>query len=310
MYRIAVMGTPEFAIPSFEALRSDSRFTIAAVITQPDKPVGRSKQLQPSPVKKWATAAGLPVLAPDKVKDNTELFEQLKTLDLDVIVVAAYGKILPQEILDIPKHGVINVHGSILPKYRGASPIAAAILNGDSQTGVTIMKMELAMDTGPVIGTSSPVNIAPSDTTATLSDKLSQIGAQTLLKHLPDYLDGKITPTPQDNTQATSVKLISKEDGLVNWQEDAKMIERKIRAYQPWPSAFTKLDGKILKVLRAEVLPETSTPGKVWQTPDGYPAVFAGNGSLKLLEVQLEGKKSTTGVDFLRGYPKLLSGLI
>ena len=309
-YQIGFMGTPGFAVPSLEALIKDGRFKVALVITQPDKPVGRSRQLQASPVKKWAVAASLPVLAPDKVRDNVELFERLKALDLDTIVVAAYGKILPQEILDIPKLGVVNVHGSILPKYRGASPIAAAILNGDTATGVTIMKMELAMDTGPVIGFSEPVGIAADDTTATLSDKLSQIGAQTLLKYLPDYLDGKITPTPQDDTQATSVKLINKEDGEIDWQSDAIVIERKVRAYQPWPSAFTKLDGKILKVLRAELLPEVGTPGVVWQTPDDYPAVFTQNGSLKLLEVQLEGKKSTTGVDFLRGYPKLLSGLI
>jgi len=309
-YRVGFMGTPEFAVASLQALIKDGRFEIKVVVTQPDKPVGRSKQLQPSPVKKWAVATGLPVLAPDKVRDNVELFERLKALDLDTIVVTAYGKILPQEILDIPKYGVVNVHGSTLPKYRGASPIAAAILNGDGQTGVTIMRMELAMDTGPVIGSSDKVPIAPDDTTATLSEKLSQIGAQTLLKYLPDYLDGKITPTPQDDTQATSVKLINKEDGLINWQEDAKKIECKIRAYQPWPSAFTKLDGKILKVLRAELLPETGTAGVVWRTPDGHPAVFTRNGSLKLLEVQLEGKKSTTGVDFLRGYPKLLSGLI
>lgn len=304
------MGTPEFAVATLSALISDGQYQIAAVITQSDKPMGRSKELVPSPVKKWAVAAGLPVLTPDKVKGNAELFEQLKALDLDAIVVAAYGKILPQEMLDIPKRGVVNVHGSLLPKYRGASPIAAAILNGDPTTGVTIMKMELAMDTGPVIGSSDKVPIAPDDTTATLSEKLSRIGAEALIKYLPDYLDGKITPTPQDNTQATSVKLINKEDGLINWQEDAKMIERKVRAYQPWPSAFTKLDGKILKVLRAELLPEVGTPGQVWQTPDGYPAVFTGNGSLKLLELQLEGKKTTTGVDFLRGYPKLLSGLI
>ena len=309
-YKIGFMGTPEFAVATLSALIDDGHYQIVVVITQPDKPVGRSKQLQPSPVKKWAVAAGLPVLTPDKVKGNAELFEQLKALDLDAIVVAAYGKILPQEILDIPRDGVVNVHGSILPKYRGASPVAAAILNGDPTTGVTIMKMELAMDTGPVVGTSSPVNIAADDTTATLSDKLSQIGAQTLLKYLPDYLDGKITPTPQDDTRATSVKLINKEDGGIDWQSDAIVIERKVRAYQPWPSAFTKIDGKILKVLRAQLLPETGTAGVVWRTPDGYPAVFTGNGSLKLLEVQLEGKKSATGVDFLRGYPKLLSSLI
>src|SRR3989338_8815433 len=309
-YRIGFMGTPEFAVASLQALINDGRYEIKIVITQPDKPVGRSKELIPSPVKKTALSADLNILTPVKIKGNTELFEQLKVLNLDVIIVVAYCKILQQELLDIPKKGIVNVHGSILPKYRGASPIAAAILNGDAKTGVTIMQLELSMDTGPIIGFSEVINMEADDTTASLSKKLSQIGADALIKYLSDYLEEKITPQLQDETQATMVKLINKQDGLINWQEEAKLIERKIRAYHPWPSTFTKFDNKLLKILRAEFLTETGAVGRVWQTADGYPAVFANNGSLKLLQVQLEGKKSTSGADFLKGYPSLLSGLI
>lgn len=304
------MGTPEFAVVSLQALLSDDRFEIKIVVTQPDRPVGRSKDPQPSPIKKTALAAGVPVLTPAKVKGNTELFEQLKALDLDAIVVVAYGKILPQEILDIPKRGVVNVHGSLLPKYRGASPIAGAILNNDAETGVTIMRLVLEMDAGPIIGKSDPVRIEPADITATLSTKLSSVGADALLKYLPDYLDGKITPTPQDETQATYTKLLTKEDGRIDWNNEATFIERKIRAYQPWPGAYTQLEEKILKILRAEVIAETRGIGEVWKTLDGYPAASTGSGSLKLLEVQWEGKKPTSGVDFLRGHPQLLSRLV
>lgn len=309
-YRTGFMGTPEFAVASLQALIQDGRFEIKAVITQPDRPIGRSKEPQPSPVKKAALEAGLTAITPAKVKGSTELFNQLKALNLDAIVVVAYGKILPQEILDIPKMGVVNVHGSTLPKYRGASPIAGAILSGDAKTGVTIMKLDPEMDTGPIIGISEPVKIAANDTTATLSTKLSLAGAQTLLKCLPDYLEGKITPTPQDETQATYTKLITKEDGQINWNGEAAAIERQIRAYQPWPGAFTQFKGKLLKILRAETIAETHDAGKAWKTLDEYPAIGTKAGSLKLLEVQLEGKKSTSGVDFLRGHPQLLSGLI
>jgi len=309
-YKIGFMGTPEFAVASLQALINDGRYQVAAVITQPDKPVGRSKELISSPIKQTALAAGLTVITPNKLRGNTDLFSQLEALDLDAIIVVAYGKILPQEILDIPKHGVVNVHGSILPKYRGASPIAAAILNDDKTTGVTIMQMGPAMDTGPIIGFSSLIDIADYDTTTSLSTKLSIIGAEALIKYLPDYLDGKITPQPQDNDQATTVKLINKEDGLINWNEDAALIARKIRAYYPWPGTFTTFNGKNLKVIRADALPETGTPKSVWKDPNGYPVIFAGSGSLKLIQVQLEGKKPTSGADFLKGYPQLLNGLV
>ncbi|MBN2585205.1 methionyl-tRNA formyltransferase [Patescibacteria group bacterium] len=309
-YRVGFMGTPEAAVPILQALINDARFEIKVVITQPDKPIGRSKTPKPSPVKLLALSANIPILTPEKVKNNSELIAQLKALGLDAIVVAIYGKILPQEVLDIPRRGIVVVHPSTLPKYRGASPVASAILNGDQTTGVTIMKMVLEMDAGPIIGFSDQIKIADGDTTATLSEKLAHVGADTLIKYLPDYLDGTITPIPQDDTQATYVKLINKHDGLIDWQEDSKLIERKIRAYQPWPGVFTKFDNKLLKILRAEFLPETGMVGSVYQTVDGYPAVFAEGGSLKLTQVQLEGKKPTSGADFIKGYPKLLNGLV
>jgi len=309
-YKIGFMGTPEEAAIILQALINSGLFDIRVVITRPDKPVGRSDQPQPSPVKQAALSANILVLTPEKVKGNSELLDQLRALDLDTIVVAIYSKILPPKILDMPKMGVVNVHPSILPKYRGASPVTGAILNNDPETGVTIMRLEETMDTGPIIGVSEKIKIESYDTTSSLAEKLAKIGAEALIKFLPDYLDGKIIPVPQADSGVTYVKLIDKQDGLINWQEDAAAIERKIRAYYPWPGTFTKFNGKTLKIIRADVLPETGTLQSVWRTPDGYPAIFANGGSLKLIQVQLEGKKPTTGADFLKGYPTLLSGLV
>lgn len=306
-YITIFIGTPEFAIPSLKALISSPLFDIQAVITQPDKPGKRGKQSLPSPIKKEVEENNITVLTPTKIKNNLELFQTLKNLNPDIIVVVAYGKILPQEVLDIPKFGVVNLHGSILPKYRGASPITASILNGDKETGITLMKMELAMDTGPIIAISNPITIAKDDTVASLSEKMSKIGAETLIEHLPQYLEGKLTPKKQDEKQATYVKLITKQDGVINWKESAEVIERKVRAYWKWPSVFTRFNNKLLKIFRAEVLNKiTDKPGIVWLTDDKYPAVNTSVGSLKLLEVQLEGKKVTSGKDFVSGHKELI----
>ena len=210
------MGTPEFAVPSLQILLDNTRIEVVGVVTQPDKPAGRSGQLQPSSVKQLALSRQIHVWTPEKVKHNSELIEQIKIAQPDAIVVVAYGKILPQEILDIPKYGIVNVHGSLLPKYRGASPITASILNGDTATGITLMKMVLAMDAGPIIAKSEPVTIASNDTTATLAQKLSTIGAQLLNTDLLLYLDSQITPTPQDDNQVTFVSIIKKEDGILS----------------------------------------------------------------------------------------------
>jgi len=301
------MGTPHFAIPSLEMLLQHPQIDIVGVITQPDKPAGRTGTPQFSPVKQFAFDHNLTIWTPEKVKHNDELINQIKTSKPDTIVVAAYGKILPQEILDIPPKGIVNIHGSFLPKYRGASPIAASIINGDTIARVTLMKMALAMDAGPIIATSEPVAIEPSDTTGTLTQKLSQAGAELLQQQLIPYLENKISPLPQDEQNATTVSLVKKEDGKINWQESATLIERKIRAYQPWPSAYTFWQGQRIKLMASEVIPEApSEVGTIWLTPDHYPAVTTGEDSLKIITLQLEGKAVTSGKDFLLGRPNLI----
>lgn len=297
------MGTPDFALPSLRALIENPDFEIQAVITQPDKPVGRNKTFQASPIKKLALANNIEVFTPDKIKSNAKIKEKIIKANPDVIVVVAYGKILPQEILDIPKMGIVNIHGSILPKHRGASPIVGSILAGDKETGVTLMKLDSKMDAGPIIAVSNPIAIIKNDTTATLSDKLAKIGANLLISNLTKYIEGQIKPQPQDNTQATYVKLIKKSDGQINWHESAEIIARKIRAYIPWPSAFTKYQDKLLKIISAVIIDKTTneTLGTIWLTDDKYPAVNTSLGSLKLMEVQLAGKKPMSGKNFLLG---------
>ena len=247
-YQVVFMGTPDFSIPSLKALIDSPLFNIQAVVTQPDRPGKRGKQPLPSHVKEEAEKNNIDVLTPTKIKGDSEFIQKLKDLNPDVIVVVAYGKILPQELLDIPKFGIVNIHGSILPKYRGASPIATSILNGDKTTGVTLMKMALEMDAGPIIATSDPIAITKNDTTISLSEKMSEIGAEILIKYLPKYLAGDITPKPQNKAQATYVKLITKQDGAIDWQETAGVISRKVRAYWKWPSTFTKFNNKLLKI--------------------------------------------------------------
>ncbi len=297
------MGTPKFALPSLQALINDSNLEVNLVITQPDKSTGRNKILKPSPIKELALSNNIEVFTLDKIKSDAKIKEKIIKANPDVIVVVAYGKILPQEILDISKMGTVNIHASILPKYRGASPVVGSILAGDKQTGVTLMKLDAQMDTGPIIAISQPVLISQNDTTATLSDKLAKIGANLLISNLTKYIEGQIKPQPQDNTQATYVKLIKKSDGQINWNESAEIIARKIRAYIPWPSAFTKYQNKLLKIVSAITIDKTTgkTPGTIWLTDDKYPAVNTSLGSLKLIEVQLAGKKPMSGKNFLLG---------
>ena len=307
-YRVVFMGTPEFAVPSLQALISNpSSISIEAVVTQPDKPVGRTSTPQPSPIKQLSIQNNLKVITPEKIKHNTEFIMQLKSLNPDVIVVVAYGKILPQEVLDIPQHGVVNIHASLLPHYRGASPITASILNGDKHTGVTLMKMELEMDTGPIIAKSDNVEIKPDDTTASLTKKLMQVGADLLNQYLIQYLGNNIRPITQDDTQATYVKIIHKEDGKIDWQNSAEMIDRQIRGYNPWPSAYTFWNGQRLKILMGQVISSANQPtGRVWLTEDKFPAISTNQNSVKLLSAQLEGKKPTSGQDFLQGHPDFI----
>ena len=298
MTRIVFMGTPEFAVPILQALIAN--YHVVAVYTRIDKPSGRGKQVVVSPVKHFALQHNLPLEQPRSLRNGSEQ-HRLRDYNPDLIIVAAYGLILPKAILEIPPRGCINTHGSILPRLRGASPITYAILAGDAEAGVTLMQMDEGLDTGDTL-TARAVPIAPDDTTGSLTEKLSELGAQLLLDTLPAYLEGKITPKPQDHSQATMTRLVAKEDGQIKWDKSATYIERMVRAYQPWPTAFTQYRGEQFKILRASVLEHTAPeiPGTVLQIGKDI-GVATGKGILLLHEVQLAGKRAMTAGEFARG---------
>lgn len=292
------MGTPEFAVPVLQALVE--KYNVVAVYTRVDKPSGRGKQVVVSPVKHFALQRNLPLEQPRTLR-NTGEQNHLREYRPDLIVVAAYGLILPKAILDIPLRGCINTHASLLPRWRGASPITYAILSGDAEAGVTLMKMDEGLDTGDILAARAIPN-APEDTTGTLTEKLSRLGAQLLLDTIPAYLEGKISATPQDNSQATMTRLVAKEDGQIKWDTSAKYIERMVRAYQPWPTAFTQYRGEPLKILRAAVLEQFAPelPGTVLQVGKDI-GVATGKSILLLQEVQLAGKRALSAAEFARG---------
>lgn len=285
------MGTPEFAVPSLAALLA-AEYEVAGVLTRADQPAGRGQQVEMSPVKRRALQHGLTVLQPRTLR-NANAQAELAALAPDVIVVAAYGLILPQPVLDLPRFGCVNVHGSLLPRHRGAAPIAAAILAGDATAGISIMRMDAGVDTGPVLSVAS-LPIETDDTTGTLTTKLAALGAGLLIETLPAYLAGQIQPQPQPDFGATYAPRINKEDGQIDWTEPAERIERRVRAYQPWPSAYTTWNGQMLKVLAARAAtdaPSGAEAGMVIGGPRGSAGVVTGRGVLWLEEVQLAGKR-------------------
>ena len=299
MERLVFMGTPDFAVPVLEALIG--RYEIAGVVTQPDRRAKRGRKLEASPVKVVALAHDLPVLQPPSLR-RPDVVAELRALAPDVIVVAAYGHILRAEVLAIPPRGCLNVHASLLPRCRGAAPIAAAILAGEKETGVTIMLMDEGMDTGPILSQAA-CSISPQDTRESLGARLAQLGADLMMDTLPRWLAGEIEPRPQDHSQATYCRIIAKQDGLIDWSQSAVEIWRRSRAYHPWPGAYTFWRGKLLKVLRAEALPQWSgegEPGRVMALDEGL-AVVTGEGALLLGEVQLAGKRALSAEDFARG---------
>jgi len=302
--RLVFMGTPEFAVPTLRALheaRAPQGWQVAAVLTQPDRPAGRGNKVSASPVKEYALTQGLPVLQPSTLRKDPAVLATLTDLAPDVIVVAAYGLILPKRVLTIPRRGCINVHASLLPAYRGASPITAAILDGQSETGVSIMVMDAGLDTGPVL-TQARQPIRAADTTATLSARLAEQGAHELTTVLPHWLDGTIEPTPQTELpgEPSLCHQIAKEDGQIDWQRPAVVIERMTRAYTPWPSAYTTWRGDLFKIWQAAAVPGAAEPGRVVATPQG-PAVGTGAGLLLLHTVQPAGKRSMDIRSFLNG---------
>ena len=324
--QIIFMGTAELSCASLEKLARDKQFQIAAVVTQPDRPRGRDLKKQPSPVKALAQRLGLPVLQPPRVRDD-KFIAELRELKPDLIVVAAYGQILPQSILDLPRFGCLNVHTSLLPRHRGAAPIQWAIASGDAGTGVTIMKMDAGLDTGDIVAQRRTA-IQPADDSVTLHDRLAQLGAKLLLETIPDFVAGNIQPVPQPAEGASHAPKIKKEDGRIDWKLPAKTIWNRLRAFTPWPGAFTFWLGVPPSggnASCAEEPPEAGTPGaprpillKIWKAEiagcpgkpgeilsAGKDGIVTGCGvdALRILELQLEGGRRMSAAEFLAGHP-------
>jgi len=301
--RAVFMGTPEIAATVLKSVLA-SKHEVIAVVTQPDKPKGRGHEMAFPPVKEVALEAGISVMQPQRAKDETFIAE-LKALNPDIILVAAYGKLLPKAILDMPKFGCINVHASLLPKYRGASPIQWAVLNGDEKSGVTIMHMAETMDTGDIIMTKEVV-LAKDETAGSLHDKLAEIGGPLLIEAMDALETGRAPRIRQNDEDATHVTMLDKTMGNLDFSKPAVQLERWIRGLNPWPTAYTKLDGKMLKLWKAEVLPAKEAknvePGTVIDVlKDGFD-VLTGDGVLRVKELQLEGKRKMTAEEFLRGF--------
>ena len=300
--KVIFMGTPDFAVGTLEAIVAAGHEVVLAV-TQPDKPKGRGKSMQYPPVKEAAIAYGIEVYQPERVR-RLECIEYLAKYQPDIIVVAAFGQILPKEILEMPKYGCINVHASLLPKYRGAAPIQWAVINGEKASGVTIMRMDEGLDTGDMIA-SVAVELDAQETGGSLFDKLQDAGARLCVETMKSIEDGTAVYTPQDNEIATHTKMIQKSLGKINWSLSAVQIERLIRGLNPWPSAYTHLDNKAFKIWKARVV-ETDgayAPGCICKVGKNMMVVQTGEGGLELLEVQLAGKKRMYAGSFMRGYP-------
>lgn len=296
--RIVFMGSPEFAVPTLRLLAQN--YPVIGVVTQPDRPAGRGQALTPPPVKLLAIELGIALIQPPRLR-QPEAMEQLRRWSPDLIVVAAFGQILRPEVLDLPPLGCLNVHASLLPRWRGAAPISAAILAGDALTGVTIMRMDAGVDTGPILSQRTEA-IRPDDTTATLSQRLAMLGAELLIETLPGYLSGEIRPQPQDDALATYAPMLKKEDGMLDFGRSAVELERRVRAFQPWPGAYMEWSNGPLKVLKAAVdeAPQIASPGQRL-VHHGLPAVQTAHGLLLLEEVQPAGKKPMSGKAFLQG---------
>jgi len=300
--RIVFFGTPEFAIPTLKLL-IDSQHEVVGVVTQPDRVAGRGRKSRPSPVKQEALKAGIRVIQPERTS-NRAFIDDIKVLNPSAIVVVAYGQILKRDILDIPIYGCINVHASLLPKYRGAAPINWAIINGDTRTGVTIMKMDEGMDTGPIL-LQEEVQILPDDTAGSLSIKLSEIGARLLLKALDGLERGTLKPRPQTG-EPSYAPMLKKEDGLIDWSWDSVRIFNFVRGMNPWPCAFTYLDGERIKILRVrpvakDVGNQTDDPGALICHRKKELFVRCGDGYLSIIELQPEGRKVMTATAFIQG---------
>lgn len=300
--KIIFFGTPEFSVPAFRFL-IENGYQILAAVTAPDKPVGRKKILTPPPVKTFAQQNNIPVFQPVSLKKDADFLKQFKELKPDICVIVAYGKIIPKDYLDIPKYGFVNIHPSLLPKYRGPSPIQSAILNGEKETGVTIMLADEETDHGPIINQLKS-NISKLKTFKEISQELSELGAKLLIETLPGYIDGAIKPKPQNHSEATFTKMLQREDGKINWSQSAEQIYNQIRALNPEPGTWTLWNNQTLNITEAEILLASVnlSPGQV-QIIDNKIAIATSAGYLILKSLQLEGGKKIDAKSFLNGHP-------
>lgn len=299
--RIVFAGTPDFSVPPLRALLA-SEHQVVGVYTQPDRPAGRGRKLAPSPVKEEALAATVPVFQPVSLKD-ADAQRELAALKPDLMVVVAYGLLLPQAVLDIPRLGCINIHASLLPRWRGAAPIQRAILAGDDATGVGIMRMEAGLDTGPVY-LEKRIPIEPSDTGGSLHDKLAKLGAEALMEALPGIADGSLVAQPQDDSQTCYAKKLDKAEAEIDWSRPAGEIARQVRAFNPWPVAHTRFEDAILRIWNAApVKGETAGPGMVMNVGRQGIDVATGDGLLRITRLQMPGKKPVSAADFINAYP-------
>ncbi len=301
--RLVFAGTPEFAVPSLEALL-ESPHEVVAVYTQPDRPAGRGRRLTPSPVKRLALAAGIPIEQPTSLRDP-EAVQRLAAYRPDLMVVTAYGLLLPREVLALPARGCVNVHASLLPRWRGAAPIQRAILAGDTETGITLMQMEEGLDTGPMLAQAA-IPIGETETAGELHDRLASLGKALLAERLDDLLAGDLAPEPQDEAHATYAGKLSKQEAELDWRQDTDALLRAIRAFNPWPVAWTRLGNETLRIWRAEPArscPSEAEPGEVVDADRHGVTVRTGDGCLTLTEVQLPGGRRIQGRDLANARP-------
>ncbi|MEA3349242.1 MAG: methionyl-tRNA formyltransferase [Chloroflexota bacterium] len=291
------MGSPDFALPTLRALAEN--YPLVGVVTQPDKPAGRGRKLKSPPVKILAQELDLPIMQPRRLA-HPDAVQQLRDLAPDLIVVAAFGQILRPEVLNLPKHGCINVHASLLPRWRGAAPINAAILHGDRESGITIMKMDAGLDSGPIINQRS-IPIAANETAGSLFDRLAQLGANLLIETLPAYLSGELMPRPQDNTSSTYAPMLSRADGELDFNTPAETLVKQVRAFNPWPGTFIIWQKRRLKIHQAHAVSATTPGVGVFTTHEGFPAIGTSAGMLVLEKVQPAGKRAMLGDTFLHG---------
>lgn len=296
---IVYMGTPDFAVPALEKLAAEHR--VSCVVTQPDAVRDRGKKIKMTPVKEKALELGITVLQPEKIKKNEGFLEELRSFEPDLIVVAAYGQILPKEVLELPKLGCVNIHGSLLPRFRGAAPIQRAILEGEEETGITIMYMEEGLDTGAMLAKrSTPIEKKNGEQ---LHDELALMGAELLMETIPKLEAGELTAQPQDDAKSTYAPMISKKDGEIDFTKSPAQIERLIRAFDPWPGAFTSYKGKLLKIWEADIsaAENTAAPGTITGVSEKGIEISAGGGTLIARKIQLPGKKRVAVADYLKG---------